>query len=98
MQGYEIRQTAHFRRWYVGLRDIHARSRIDAHLRHLAVGHLGDCRPVGDSVLELRIDCGPGYRVYLLQCGQSVILLLAGGDKDSQQRDIERAKILARKA
>jgi putative addiction module killer protein len=93
---FEIRQTAEYRRWFAGLRDTEARHRIGARLRRLTLGSLGDSRSVGEGVLELRIDCGPGYRVYLVRRGRSVIVLLAGGDKSSQRQDIERAKRIAR--
>lgn len=92
---FEILETGEYRRWFAELRDIAARRKIDARLRRLELGHLGDFRGVGEGVLELRIDCGPGYRVYLVRRGRTVIVLLAGGDKSSQQRDIERAKELA---
>ena len=83
---FEIRQTAEYRRWFAGLRDTEARHRIGARLRRLSLGSLGDSRSVGEGVLELRIDYGPG----------SLIVLLAGGDKSSQRQDIERAKGIAR--
>lgn len=92
----EILQTGEYRRWFEGLRDLGTRCRIEARLRRLSIGSLGDFTSVGEGVLELRIDCGPGYRLYLVRRGQAVVVLLAGGDKGSQRRDIERAKELAR--
>lgn len=91
----EIRQTAAFRRWFDGLRDRTARARIAVRIDRLALGHAGDARPVGRGVSELRIDHGPGYRVYYLRRGDTLIVLLAGGDKSSQARDIARALELA---
>jgi putative addiction module killer protein len=81
-----------FVEWLQGLNDRQARTRIEARLARVAVGNLGDVEPVGDGVLELRIDWGPGYRVYFARLGQMIVLLLCGGDKRTQQRDINRAK------
>jgi putative addiction module killer protein len=81
-----------FSQWMDGLRDRQASSRVLARIGRLALGNFGDCKPVGGSVLELRIDWGPGYRVYCARMGQTVVLLLCGGDKRNQQRDIEDAK------
>lgn len=92
----EIRQTARYADWFTGLRDRQARSRIDARIRRLSLGNLGDIKPVGEGVSELRIDYGPGYRVYLVQRGQTVVILLAGGDKRTQATDIKTAIDLAR--
>lgn len=92
----EVRQTDVYTRWYGRLRDRRARARINARIRRLALGNAGDARPVGSGVSELRIDYGPGYRVYYLQSGRALVILLAGGDKGSQVRDIERAINLAR--
>jgi putative addiction module killer protein len=92
----EIRKTAVFTKWIDNLRDIRGRARIQARIERLAAGHAGDVRPVGEGVSELRIDCGPGYRVYFARQGSSVIILLFGGDKSSQSRDIKRAVRLAR--
>lgn len=91
----EVRQTEVYARWFGRLRDRRARARIDARIRRLSLGNAGDARPVGNGVSELRIDYGPGYRVYYLQRGRALIILLAGGDKGSQVRDIERAINLA---
>jgi putative addiction module killer protein len=81
-----------FVEWLQGLKDQQARARIEARIARVAVGNFGDAEPVGDGVLELRIDWGPGYRVYLARLGQVVVLLLCGGDKTTQQKDIDRAK------
>lgn len=92
----EIRQTELFRDWLGALRDRSARARIQVRLDRLALGNPGDVKPVGEGVSELRITYGPGYRVYFVQRGAVLIILLCGGDKASQSRDIERAKDLAR--
>jgi len=82
--------------WVDGLRDIRARARILARVERLAAGHAGDVNPVGEGVSEMRIDYGPGYRVYFRKRGRSLVILLAGGDKSSQRRDISTALRLAR--
>ena len=92
----EIRQTEVYARWFGRLRDRQARVRIDSRIRRMSLGNFGDVRPVGEGVSEIRIDYGPGYRVYYTQRGQALVVLLAGGDKDSQDRDIQRALELAR--
>ena len=92
----EIRKTATFSKWIDSLRDIRARARVLARIERLAVGHTGDVKPVGEGVSELRIDYGPGYRVYFKKQGRSVVVLLAGGDKKTQNRDIQTALRLAR--
>ena len=92
----EIHQTEVYARWFRRLRDREARARIDIRIRRLSLGNPGDARPVGRGVSELRIDYGPGYRVYFARQGEAVIVLLAGGDKGSQGRDIRRALELAR--
>jgi putative addiction module killer protein len=81
-----------FVEWLEGLNDRQARARIEARLARVAVGNFGDVEPVGEGVMELRIDWGPGYRVYFARLGQVVVLLLCGGDKRTQQKDINRAK------
>lgn len=81
-----------FVEWLQGMSDRQARTRIEARLARVAVGNLGDVEPVGEGVLELRIDWGPGYRVYFSRVGQVIVLLLCGGDKRTQQKDIKRAK------
>ena len=92
----ELRQTSVFARWLDGLRDRQARARIQVRLDRLALGLAGDVKPVGSGVSELRIDYGPGYRVYFKRQGDDVVILLAGGDKRTQDRDIQRALALAR--
>lgn len=92
----EIRKTATFSKWIDDLRDIRARARVQARIERLAVGHAGDAKPMGEGVSELRIDYGPGYRVYFKKQGRSVVVLLAGGDKKTQSRDIKTALRLAR--
>lgn len=92
----EVRQTAGYSEWFAGLRDRAAKVRIDIRVRRLSLGNAGDVKPVGDGVSELRIDHGPGYRVYFVQQGAVVIVLLAGGDKSTQDRDIKAARKLAR--
>ncbi len=91
----EIRKTEAFGRWLDGLNDIRARARILARIERLATGNPGDVESVGEGVSELRIDYGPGYRVYYKQCGQSLAILLAGGDKHTQAKDIKTALRLA---
>jgi putative addiction module killer protein len=91
----EIRQTQAYVDFVDGLRDRRARAMIAMRTDRLARGHAGDAAPVGEGVSELRLHYGPGYRVYYLQRGNVLIVLLGGGDKSSQQRDIKRAKELA---
>ena len=93
----EIRKTVAFARWIDGLRDLQARARVQARIERLAFGHPGDVKPVGEGISELRIDYGPGYRVYFKKQGRSQVILLAGGDKRKQRRDIKTALLLARK-
>jgi len=92
----EIRKTDTFAKWLDGLNDIRARARILVRIERLAGGNPGDVKPVGEGVSELRIDYGPGYRVYYKKQGRSVIILLAGGDKRTQSRNIKTALRLAR--
>jgi putative addiction module killer protein len=92
----QVRQTELFARWFTGLRDRRARRRIQARIDRLAIGNPGDVKPVGDGVSEMRIDYGPGYRVYFVQRGKTLVVLLAGGDKGTQERDIAAARNLAR--
>jgi putative addiction module killer protein len=92
----EIRQTAVYSRWITGLKDDRARARIEVRIYRLSLGNTGDVKPVGEGVSELRIDYGPGYRVYLMRQGKALVILLCGGDKGSQTRDIATAKVLAR--
>jgi putative addiction module killer protein len=81
-----------FRDWLAALRDVRARAMVRVRLNYLRLGNFGDAKPVGDGVSELRISYGPGYRVYFAPMGSTVILLLCGGDKSTQARDIGRAK------
>jgi putative addiction module killer protein len=92
----EVRQTNVYRNWFAELRDRLARARIDIRIRRLSLGNPGDVKHVGEGVSELRIDYGPGYRVYFARQGQTLIVLLAGGDKSTQDRDIKTALQLAR--
>ncbi|MHC2019829.1 type II toxin-antitoxin system RelE/ParE family toxin [Methylobacterium sp. CM6247] len=92
----EIRRTNEFDRWLKGLRDVRAKSRIALRLDRLAQGNSGDIKPVGEGVSELRIDYGPGYRIYVVRRGEALVILLCGGDKGDQVRDIARAKMIAR--
>ncbi|HXQ16655.1 MAG TPA: type II toxin-antitoxin system RelE/ParE family toxin [Caulobacteraceae bacterium] len=91
----EVRQTSDFAEWLATLRDIRARARIADRLLRAALGNLGDSVSVGEGVIELRIHFGPGYRLYAVRRGEALIVLLCGGDKSSQERDIKRAKALA---
>jgi len=93
---YEIRSTDTFNRWLDRLGDIHARARVLARIERLSCGNPGDVKPVGERVSELRIDYGPGYRVYYTVQGRKILILLAGGDKRTQAKDIKKAKALAR--
>jgi putative addiction module killer protein len=91
----EVFQHDAFRVWLSSLRDARAQARITACIRRMEMGNPGDFKPIGDGVNEMRIHYGPGYRVYYKQTGRTVIVLLCGGDKGSQDRDIARAKELA---
>ncbi|MBP7469451.1 MAG: type II toxin-antitoxin system RelE/ParE family toxin [Thauera sp.] len=91
-----LQTTDVFDHWYDGLRDRQGRARIAARLRRVELGNFGDVKPVGSGVSELRIDYGPGYRVYLTQRGLEVVILLAGGDKRTQSKDIEAAIEMAK--
>ena len=91
----EVRKTKVFADWLDGLRDTRAKARILIGIRRLAVGNFGDWKSVGRGVSELRVDYGPGYRLYLIRSGKSVVILLAAGTKKSQSRDIKRAISLA---
>jgi putative addiction module killer protein len=92
----EVRETATYADWFSGLRDRAAQVRIDIRIRRLSLGNPGDVKPVGEGVSELRINYGPGYRVYFVQRAGVYVVLLAGGDKASQDKDIRNAKALAR--
>jgi putative addiction module killer protein len=91
----EIRQTEVYSLWFNSLRDRQAKARIDIRIRRLSMGNPGDVKPVGKGVSELRIDYGTGYRVYFIQQGDRLIILLAGGDKRTQNQDIKTALDLA---
>ena len=92
---FEIVQSTTFRQWIRRLRDREAVERINARLRRVVLGNLGEVAPVGNGISEMRIHYGPGYRIYYILDGMTVVVLLCGGDKDTQSRDIERAKRLA---
>ncbi|MEH3091858.1 type II toxin-antitoxin system RelE/ParE family toxin [Agrobacterium cavarae] len=93
---FTIRETIEFSNWLTKLKDVQARARIVRRVDRLQRGNPGDVKPVGEGVSELRIDYGPGYRVYFIQEGKLIIVLLCGGDKSSQSRDISQAKALAK--
>ncbi len=93
---FDVRQTTAFERWFRDLRDVRARAAVARRITRLRLGNFGDAKSLGKGLLELRIDTGPGYRVYLAVRAKHVVVLLAGGDKGSQTRDIERARKLAR--
>lgn len=93
---FTIRETMEFSNWLTKLKDVQARARIVRRVDRLQQGNPGDVKPVGEGVSELRIDYGPGYRVYFIQEGKLIIVLLCGGDKSSQSRDISQAKALAK--
>jgi putative addiction module killer protein len=92
----EVRQTETFSNWLRALKDANAVARIAARIRRLELGNLGDVKPVGEGVSELRIDYGPGYRIYFVQQGNTVVILLCGGDKRTQNKDIRTAKQMAK--
>ena len=94
---FTILTTQAFDEWYANLRDREARARIASRLTRIELGNLGDAKSVGGRVSELRIACGPGYRLYFTRRGLEVILLLVGGDKSTQPRDIKQAIALAAK-
>ena len=93
---YSVRLSEEFKDWLDALRDRRAQLRISARLRTVEAGSLGDWKPVGDAVSEMRVDIGAGYRLYFTRRGRVVIVMLAGGDKSTQKRDIERAHRMAR--
>lgn len=93
---FEILKSTTFDRWLAGLKDRQAKARVEARIRRLSLGNPGDVKPVGSGVSEMRIDYGPGYRVYFTQRGPIVIVILCGGDKRTQNADIERAVAIAK--
>ena len=92
----EVRQTKTFENWFKRLRDRKAKARVQARIDRMEIGNFGDVASVGEGVSELRIHYGPGYRVYFVQRGQVVVILLSGGDKSSQNSDVRKAKELAK--
>jgi putative addiction module killer protein len=92
----EVRATRWYKDWIAGLKDRAAVARIDTRIRRLSLGNPGDFKSVGDGVCELRVDHGPGYRVYYVQRRELIVILLCGGDKQSQDRDIKAAKKIAK--
>lgn len=95
---FEVRTTREYETWFCELRDDIGKTTISARIDRLGASeHWGDAKPVGEGVIELRVACGPGYRIYCSQVGRTVVLLLNGGDKSSQKRDIAHAKELAKK-
>lgn len=93
---YTVLRSDEFDKWLAQLKDAKGKARIVARIRSAELGNLGDVKPVGEGVSEMRIHFGPGYRLYFTQRGRLLILLLLGGDKSSQSRDIQKAKALAR--
>jgi putative addiction module killer protein len=91
-----VRETENFKKWIRSLKDRVAQSIISARIRRISAGNFGDSRPVLDGVSELRIDYGPVYRVYYKDTGKEIVILLCGGDKSTQNRDIETAKRIAK--
>jgi putative addiction module killer protein len=92
----EIRETSTFKKWFAALKDQNAKARIDVRIRRISLGNFGDVEPVGNGVSEIRVDYGPGYRVYFIKMGNIVVILLCGGDKSTQAKDIQKAHDLAR--
>lgn len=92
----QLRKTEEFDKWLHGLRDVRAFAQIVRRINRIILGNIGDCKFVGDKIYELRVDYGPGYRLYFTQKGKQFVFLLIGGDKSSQRRDIELAKTLAK--
>jgi len=92
----EIKKTSTYENWFISIRDAMAKARINARISRLSLGNPGDVKPVGQGVSELRIDHGPGYRVYYTQRGTEIVILLAGGDKSTQSKDIQTALQLSK--
>jgi len=93
----EIRQTDIYQKWFASLKDRNAKARIDIRIRRISLGNLGDVKPVGEGVSEIRIDYEPGYRIYFVQEFSTLIILLCGGDKSTQSQDIKRAQMFAKR-
>ena len=93
--GIIVKETTIFTKWMIKLKDKVAQSIINVRIRRLSLGNKGDSEPVGDGISELRIDYGPGYRIYYKQIKNRIVILLCGGDKSTQSRDIEKAKQIA---
>ncbi len=91
----EVQKTDEFDKWLSGLADQRAQAKIASRIERLGLGNPGDAKPVGEGISEMRVPHGPGYRVYFKQTGKTVILLLCGGDKSTQEKDIKRAKEMA---
>lgn len=92
----EVRKTVVFQQWFDRLRDVGAKVRIEARIDRIALGNLGDAKSVGGGVMELRLSHGPGYRIYFVRRGSAIVVLLCGGDKSTQRRDIAAARSLAK--
>lgn len=88
----EIRQTENYSKWFDSLRDGNAKMRINIHIRRLSLDNPGDVKPIGSGISELRIKYGPGYRIYFVKRNHQIIILLAGGDKSTQSKDIKKAR------
>src|SRR5580698_6600945 len=95
IQMFEVRKTDEFDGWLSGLADQKAQAKIASRIERLGLGNPGDVKPVGEGVSETRVSHGPGYRVYYKQTGKTIVLLLCGGDKSTQEKDIKRAKEIA---
>lgn len=93
----EIRQTETYKKWFDSLKDRNARMRIDIRIRRISLGNFGDVKIVGQGVSEIRVDYGPGYRIYYLRKKNTIIILLLGGDKSTQSKDIQKAHELAQR-
>lgn len=91
----EIRETEVYKKWFCSIKDKKTKSIIDVRIRRVSLGNFGDIEPVGKGVSELKIHYGPGFRVYLLHQGEAIIILLCGGDKSTQEEDIQKAQDLA---
>jgi len=91
----ELVKSTTFDRWLTDLKDVRAKARIEVRIRRMSLGNPGDVKPVGSGVSEMRVDYGPGYRVYFMQRGMLIIVLLCAGEKSTQARDIAQAKVIA---